>query len=215
LQETPAVIDRVGESRTNNELGSALAARFGYPADRFDADPAVGLANAVTDGNGASGARALRDAGQTVQFRDTFPTFKSQRVRLSGLSEIGVPTYQPLDDPYPLALLSPASPKTINTMFGEFDGPEAVVRVNPDDAAARGIDDGATVRVFNAAGELEVPLRIDRDLRPGVVTIPKGLWCCALPCGLTANALVPDTLSDLAGGATFNDARVEIARSAT
>ncbi len=213
LQETPAVIDRVAESRTNNELGSAFAARFGYPADRFDADPTVVLANAVTDGNGASGARPLRDAGQTVQFRDTFPTFKSQRARLSGLSEIGVPTYQPLDDPYPLALLSPASPKTINTMFGEFDGPEAVVRVNPDDAAARGVDDGATVRVFNAAGELELPLRIDRDLRPGVVTIPKGLWCRALPCGLTANALVPDTLSDLAGGATFNDARVEIERS--
>ena len=85
------------------------------------------------------------------------------------------------------------------------------MRVNPDDAAARGVDDGATVRVFNAAGEIELPVRIDADLRPGVVTIPKGLWCRALPGGLTANALVPDTLSDLAGGATFNDARVEIA----
>jgi anaerobic selenocysteine-containing dehydrogenase len=215
LQETPAVIARVGESRTNNEVGSALAARFGYPADRFDADPAVVLGGAVTDGNGATGARPLRDAGQTVQFRDTFPTFKSQRVRLSGLSEIDVPTYQTLDDPYPLALLSPASPKTINTMFGEFDGPEAVVRVHPDDAAARGVEDGATVRVYNAAGAIELPLRVDRDLRPGVVTIPKGLWCRTLAGGLTANALVPDTLSDLAGGATFNDARVDIATLTT
>jgi anaerobic selenocysteine-containing dehydrogenase len=210
LQETPAVIDRVGESRTNNELASALAVRFDYPVDRYDADPEVVLGGAVTDGKGAIGARPLRDAGGTVQFRDTFPTFKSKRVRLSGLSEIGVPTYQPLDDPYPLALLSPASPKTINTMFGEFDGPEAVVRVSPDDAAARGLEDGATVRVFNAAGEIELPVRVDRDLRAGVVTIPKGLWCAALPGGLTANALAPDTLSDLAGGATFNDARVEI-----
>jgi anaerobic selenocysteine-containing dehydrogenase len=211
LQETPALIDPVGESRTNNEVGSALAARFGYPADRFDADPEVVLAGAVTDGKGATGARPLRDAGGTVQFRDTFPTFKSKRVRLSGLSEIGVPTYQPLDDPYTLALLSPASPKTINTMFGEFDGPEAVVRVNPDDAAARGLEDGATARVFNAVGEIELPVRVDPDLRAGVVTIPKGLWCRALPGGRTANTLTPDTLSDLAGGATFNDARVEIA----
>ena len=98
-------------------------------------------------------------------------------------------------------------------MFAEFDGPEAVVRVNPADAAARGVEDGATVRVYNAAGEIQLPLRVDGDLRPGVVTIPKGLWCRALPGGMTANALVPDTLSDLAGGATFNDARVEIARS--
>ena len=96
-------------------------------------------------------------------------------------------------------------------MFGEFDGAEAVVRVNPDDASARGVEDGATVRVFNAEGEIELPMRVDPDLRRGVVTIPKGLWCRALPSGLTANALVPDTLSDLAGGATFNDARVEIA----
>jgi anaerobic selenocysteine-containing dehydrogenase len=210
LQEIPAVIDRVGESRTNNEVGSALAARFGYPPERFDHDPAVVLAGAVTDGNGASEARPLREPGETVQFRDTFPTFKSKRARLSGLAEIGVPTYQPLAETYPLALLSPATPKTINTMFGEFDGPEPVVRVNPDDAEMRGVEDGATVRVYNAQAEIELTMRIDADLRPGVVTIPKGLWCRALPGGLTANALVPDSLSDLAGGATFNDARVEI-----
>ena len=30
--------------------------------------------------------------------------------------------------------------------------------------------------------------------------------------GLTANALAPDTLTDLGGGACFNDARVEVAR---
>jgi anaerobic selenocysteine-containing dehydrogenase len=210
LLETPAVIERVGESRTNNEVGSALAARFDYPPERFDHDPAVVLANAVTDGHGANGARALRDAGETVQFRDTFPTFKSKRARLSGLSEIGVPRYQPLDERYPLALLSPASPKTINTMFAEFDGPEPVVRVNPADAAVRGAEDGATVRVYNAQGEIVLTMRVDPDLRPGVVTVPKGLWCNALPCGRTANVLVPDTLSDLAGGATFNDARVEV-----
>ena len=210
LQETPAVIERVGESRTNNEVGAALAARFGYPADRFDADPAVVLANAVTDGNGATGARPVRDAGATVQFRDTFPTFASKRARLSGLSNIGVPTFQPLDDPYPLALLSPASPKTINTMFAEFDGPEPVVRVSPGDAATRGIGDGDLVRVYNAAAEIELVARVDADLRLGVGTISKGLWCRALPGGRTSNALVPDTLSDLAGGATFNDARVEI-----
>jgi anaerobic selenocysteine-containing dehydrogenase len=211
LQETPAVIDRVGESRTNNEVGAALATRFGYPADRFDPDPAVVLAGAVTDGNGADGARPLRGDGETVQFRDAFPTFASKRARLSGLAQIGVPTFQPLDGAYPLALLSPASPKTINTMFAEFDGPEPVVRVNPHDAAARNVEDGTMVRVFNGQGALELTVRVDADLRPGVITIPKGLWCRALPCGLTANVLVPDTLSDLAGGATFNDARVELA----
>ncbi|HEX4493280.1 MAG TPA: molybdopterin-dependent oxidoreductase [Acidimicrobiia bacterium] len=211
LQETPQVIDRVGESRSNNELGAALAERFDYPAERFDADPATVLGGAVTDAGGASGARPLRDEGETVQFRDTFPSFASKRVQLARLTQIRVPTYQPLDSEYPLALISPSSPKTINSMFGEFDGPEAVVRVHPDDASPRALVDGAMVRVFNELGAVELPVRFDADLRAGVVSIPKGLWCRATKSGLTANALTPDSLSDLAGGATFNDARVEIA----
>ena len=215
LQEIPAVIGRVGESRTNNELGEALAARFGYPAERFTAEPSTVVNGAVTDDGGAHGARTLRDPGTTVQFRDTFPTWASKRARLAGLAEIGVPRYRELHSAYPIALLSPANPKTINTMFGEFDGPDPIVRVHPDDAAARGLADGDTVRVYNDQGELEIGLRIDADLRPGVATIPKGLWCRSLPGGMTANALVPDTLSDLAGGATFNDARVEIRAVAT
>ncbi len=40
--------------------------------------------------------------------------------------------------------------------------------------------------------------------------MPKGLWRRAVGGGLTANAFAPDTLSDLAGGACFNDARVDV-----
>ena len=72
------------------------------------------------------------------------------------------------------------------------------------------VADGDTVRMWNDLGAIEVIARLDRDLRPGVVSMPKGLWRRDVPGGLTANALVPDTLNDLAGGACFNDARVEI-----
>ena len=53
-------------------------------------------------------------------------------------------------------------------------------------------------------------MRIDAALRPGVVSMPKGSWCRDFAGGLTANALTPATLSDLADGACFNDTRVEI-----
>jgi anaerobic selenocysteine-containing dehydrogenase len=96
-------------------------------------------------------------------------------------------------------------------MFGEFNAAEACVRVHPGDAAARAVTDGDLVRMWNELGALEVVARLDADLRPGVVSMPKGLWRRDMPGGLTANALVPDTLNDLAGGACFNDARVEIA----
>jgi hypothetical protein len=36
------------------------------------------------------------------------------------------------------------------------------------------------------------------------------LWSHNTLSGTTANALAPDTLTDLAGGACFNDARVQV-----
>ena len=68
------------------------------------------------------------------------------------------------------------------------------------------------MRVFNALGEVRCHVRLSARLRPGVVCLPKG-------CGAstrerrTANALAPDTLTDLGGGACFNDARVQVERS--
>ena len=46
---------------------------------------------------------------------------------------------------------------------------------------------------------------------PGTVVLPKGLWRKHTANGYTANALAPDTLTDLGGGACFNDARVQVA----
>ena len=54
--------------------------------------------------------------------------------------------------------------------------------------------------------------RRNADLQPGVVFLPKGIWSHNTLSGTTGNALVPDTLADLGGGACFNDARVEVER---
>jgi anaerobic selenocysteine-containing dehydrogenase len=200
----PAVIERVGESRTNNELAAALAARAGFDADLFP--PALG-----GSAQRAVGAEVTRAEGTTVQFRDTFPD--GGRVRLAGIDEIDVPRYQPLASRYPLQLISPASPRTINSMFGEFQGPDPVLRMSPSDAHERDLSDGDAVRVFNGRAELVTILVVDPDLIPAVVTMPKGLWRRSIAGGLTANAFAPDALSDLAGGACFNDARVEVERA--
>jgi anaerobic selenocysteine-containing dehydrogenase len=70
------------------------------------------------------------------------------------------------------------------------------------------------VVVRNDRAAIPTVARLDRSLRPGVATMPKGSWCRDFEGGLTANALTPDTLSDLADGACFNDARVEVERTA-
>jgi anaerobic selenocysteine-containing dehydrogenase len=66
------------------------------------------------------------------------------------------------------------------------------------------------VRVWNDLGEVRVAARLNPDLRPGVVYLPKGLWSHNTLTGSTANALAPDTYADLGEGACFNDARVEV-----
>jgi anaerobic selenocysteine-containing dehydrogenase len=211
LQTVPAVIDRVGESRSNNELAAALAARLGLDPAEFDPDPSVLLAR-MTAGEPVEPVQELRAPGATVQFVDTFPSFADGRAHLlvDG-GELPLPRYLPLDAPGRLTLISPATAKTINSIFAEFDPPPAVLSMNPDDAAVRGVVDNAIVRVWNDQAALELPCRIDASLRPSVCAIPKGLWLSALPGGLTANSLAPATISDLAGGACFNDARVEVA----
>ncbi|HEX9258076.1 MAG TPA: molybdopterin dinucleotide binding domain-containing protein, partial [Acidimicrobiales bacterium] len=126
--------------------------------------------------------------------------------------ELPVPRYRELDDPHPLVLLTPASSRRINSIFGERpDVP--VIEINPADAADRGIADGDTVRVFNSLASLEVAARVAASVRPGVCSISKGSWCRSFAGGLTQNALSPATVNDLGRNACFNDARVEVVRA--
>jgi anaerobic dimethyl sulfoxide reductase subunit A len=50
------------------------------------------------------------------------------------------------------------------------------VFINPLDAAARGIEDGDEVRVYNRRGALILPCRVTARIMPGVVDIPQGAW---------------------------------------
>jgi anaerobic selenocysteine-containing dehydrogenase len=217
LQPIVPVIDRVGQGRTNDEVAAGLAARLGLPGPDFDPDPERLLARVVTDGAGL-GPRRVRPEGSTIQFVDTFPTHDGGRARLHDpAGELPVPTFRPLDAAgvasFPLTLLSPARARTINWMFAEFDPPPAVIGLNPEDASARVLADGDRVRVTGPAAEIELPCHVDTSLRPGVCFLPKGLWRRHVGAGLTANAFVPRASSDLAAGACFNDARVEVTRA--
>jgi anaerobic selenocysteine-containing dehydrogenase len=193
-------------------LSAALAECLGFPAASFDSDPERLIDAVVTSERPIEDAVVVRPEGGTVQFRDTFPTPDGRAQLFLADSELPLPRYRPLDDPHPLTLLSPATSRTINSIFGEFNGPQAVVSLHPHDAESRGLADGDSAVVFNDRAEVELPVQLDADLLPGICSIPKGLWRRSSPSGLTANALVPDDLSDLAGGACFNDARVEVRR---
>ena len=121
------------------------------------------------------------------------------------------------DDPstraFPLALISPATRKTINSVLGETVTEPLGCHLSPVDARSRGIADGDDVRVRSALGEVGARARVDAALRPGVCMIPKGSWLRNCPSGGNANALIGSAVTPISGGATYNDTRVEVERS--
>lgn len=51
-----------------------------------------------------------------------------------------------------------------------------VARMNPEDAAARGIVDGDIIRLFNARGACLAGVRVTDAIAPGIVQLPTGAW---------------------------------------
>src|SRR5687768_957723 len=225
LQLGKPVIDSVGESRSNSDVFMDLVRRLdlsmqGDPADDLEAMLTV-LAHLPQDV-----ADDLRDnwiakhpphGGRPVQFVDVFPNTPDKKVdlfppALDQQAPMGLYGFQP--DPatadYPLALISPASERTISSTLGELPRPDVMLEIHPDDAASRHIEDGDAVRVWNTLGEMRIRARLSPLVRPGLVAMPKGVWRRHTANGYTTNALTPDTLADLGGGACFNDARVQV-----
>lgn len=68
------------------------------------------------------------------------------------------------------------------SMAGKRHGREQL-RLNSADAEARGIVDGATVRLWNARGACLATARISPDTAPGVAVLPTGAWFTPVPDG--------------------------------
>jgi anaerobic selenocysteine-containing dehydrogenase len=103
--------------------------------------------------------------------------------------------------------------------------PRCTLLMHPDDAARRGIGDGATVRVRSRVGEVRVSAEVTPDISPGVVSLPHGwghdrdgirLAVASRHAGVSINDLVDDQRLDaLTGTAVLNGTPVEVEATAT
>ncbi len=219
------VIDAVGEARSNADVFGELAARLGLLKDEEPKGELDLLLTVLDSLPGSVGADLRSDIAPTapggnrpIQFVDVFPNTPDRKVNLfpsqhDEEAPLGLYTFQPdpATEQYPLALISPSSERTINSTLGQLPRPDVKLVMHPDDAKARGLADGDLVRIYNDLGEVHCALQVLPAIRPGTVSLPKGLWRRSTRNGVTGTALVPDTLTDIAGGACFNDARVQVA----
>ncbi len=222
LQLVRPVIEPVGEARANAEVFSDLAARLGIGEAEEETDTLLRIAGRLPQNLSSelleTGSATPPFGGAPIQFVDVFPLTPDRKIDLfpAALHDgapAGLYGYQsdPGTDQYPLALISPASEKSVSSTLAELRQRPAVLQMHPSDARVRGLATDDPVRVFNDRGEVQCPVAVNPDIRPGTVSLPKGLWRKSTYNGSTSNALVPDTLTDLGGGACFNDARVQVA----
>jgi anaerobic selenocysteine-containing dehydrogenase len=228
LQDAKAVVAPAGEARSNQDVFGELCRRTGValPGDP-ESDDALAEALLASSPRGRE-LRSALDRGERpapaegprpVQFVDVFPRTAGGKIRLlpeelDREAPGGLYAYRP--DPatprFPLALISPATDRTISSTLGELHRGPVPLEIHPGDAAVRGVADGSPIRVWNDLGEVRCRARLRTALKPGVVVLPKGIWAHNTDSGTTATALSPDSLTDIAGGACFNDARVEVER---
>ena len=133
-----------------------------------------------------------------------------------------IPTWQapPLDERYPLRLISPKTP--FFTHSQGFNLPVLRQRaahalsMHPHDAAWRGIVDGESVYVWNAQGTTHVPVRVTEDVMPGVVSLPEGQWVTldrdGIDVGGAANMLTATNGTQPGLACIMHGVAVEVAR---
>jgi anaerobic selenocysteine-containing dehydrogenase len=223
-----------GETRSVSFVLRELAARLGlgdfYPwageegvLDALIAHPATGGAT-VAALRAEGGMRALHvshvahpDLGfATPSGRIELISAQAERLGLPAL-----PVFEPLPETgYPLIF---RQGRTLTQFHGFYDhgqalptlarlDPEPVLWISRADGAARGLADGAIVRLFNDRGEMKARAYVTDKVSPGTVWMRDG-WT-GLNRLTRGEAALPDPAVDLfgfSGGQASFDARVEVA----
>jgi anaerobic selenocysteine-containing dehydrogenase len=228
LLNRPAIAP-MGQSRTNTDVFRALAQRMGFDEPCFsDSDETLCR---IAFGDRVDFEQLLQQGFASLPVPDApfaegrFPTasgrceFFSERLARQGLDGLPdhVPNYEAAGSSqrYPLAMISPPARNFLNSSFvnvqslRDIEG-EPLLELHEGDAAARGIADGAIVRVFNDRGEYIVRAKVSRRARPGVVN-GLGIWWRKLGlAGTNVNQLTSQKLTDLGRAPVFYDCLVEV-----
>jgi anaerobic selenocysteine-containing dehydrogenase len=228
LQRSEAVIAPVEQALPNTEIFRRLAARFGFDEACFSdtddelVDMALEEKVAAMRGLKATDIPVTQAIDMSLDshsglLRGADPTTPSGKIEL--FSEAlerecgqGLPQYRELESDRRFTLVSPSSEKRTNSTFGGIDDHDSdmCVEINSEDAISLALREGQSVRLFNDLGEVNLPVNINDRVRRDTVYVPKGAWIKNSPTGQTINALVPGHRADIAGGACYNDARVDI-----
>lgn len=236
LQLGKPILPPAGQSKSNFTLFKELALRMGFEPELFDLKEEDMIREALDSKlnpllEGITFEMLMENDwmkagdGRRYPVQGELPTpsgkieLYSEAMLTAGLPPS--PTYTPLAEPdtYPFLLTTGPNHSYINSTFGNQAKlrkleKAPMLHMHAEDASRLGLTDGERVLVRNDRGEAKLTLKLGEDVLPGVL-VTQGLWWDDEGNGMSpVNALTPQRLADMAGGATFFSNRVEVVKLA-
>jgi anaerobic selenocysteine-containing dehydrogenase len=224
VQRARPVIPAVGEAKASWDVFRLLAAAMGFEEQLFrrTADEVIDLLLAPPSPWRAGLDAARLAEGKAVELtRPPGPRWATPSGKIELRNEAladPLPRHLPAyadADPLPLRLVTAPALYTLNSSFQER--PELrekaggmALQLSPVDAADRCLRDGQRVVAWNAGGEATFLLRVTDRVPPGVAVAEGVFWLAHAPGKRNVNALTSQRLTDLGGGSTFYDNRVDV-----
>jgi anaerobic selenocysteine-containing dehydrogenase len=225
LQRVRPAVPPLGDARPNWEVIRALAASMGYdePVFQMTAEQAIDLVIEHIHAPWIGAAERAQLAGDRAI--EIAPPEGPRWWTPSGKIELfnprqaePLPRFLPTHSEHerlPLQLVTAPALQTLNSTFQER--PELreraggmILKLGPAEAAARGLVDGQLVVAANERGEASFTLRIRSGVPSGIAVAEGVFWLPHVPGRRNVNALTSQRLTDLAGGSTFYDNRIEV-----
>jgi anaerobic selenocysteine-containing dehydrogenase len=231
MQIQEPVIEKYEESKSNSDVFRLLAQEMGfneqalYDSDEAMIDQALHYPNNpyLSEINFATlSEKQYLKTTRAPLFPGVLPTpsgkieLYSKQMETDGYPPL--PTYTPLvkDGDFPFLFVPGPNHNFLNSTFSQNEkhitlakGPR--LHMNKEDALRLGIYDGEKVRTWNDRGECELIVSVGENVLPGVL-VTQGLWSDQIGAKHLVNALTPDRIADMGGGATFFSGRVDVTK---
>lgn len=233
IQLQQPVIEKYGESKSNTEVFRLLAEAMGFTDQELkDSDEDL-IRQALHHPDNPYLAEIryesltersfMKAKREKPLFPGKLPTpsgkieLYSEKMKQAGFPPL--PTHTPLapDQEFPFMYVPGPNHNFLNSTFSNNAKHVKLEKtpklfINTIDAEEHGITDGEAVRIWNSRGECELTAAVGEQVLPGVV-VSQGLWADEPGKNQLVNALTPDRLSDMGGGATFFSGRVQIEKA--
>ena len=225
IQRAQAAIEPVGESKSNWQVFGLLAKGLGFQEEIFtlDADQLIDQLLAIPSPMRQGIDLPALEAGRAVELsvaRGGYGTPSGKIEILNSALAMPLPGYLPTHEEngaLPFRLMTAPNPYALNATFYEQEDLRKKqggmqLKMNPEDAAARGLGDGEPVVAWNELGEVTFLLSVTEKIPAGVVVAEGVWWLQFAPGSRSVNALTSQRLTDMGGGSTFYDNSVDVRR---